>query len=93
MLHLGDLRGIGTVQVNGAEVGSIGYKISVWLDEVYNVKSADGIAVGDGKALFKAFNAGSAELALEDGGRVTMIVTKINQGGAEFQISGPVPGY
>lgn len=93
MLHLGDLRGVGMVQVDGANVGSIGYKISVWFDEAQNLKSAHGVAVGDGKALFKAFNAGAAELSLEGGGRIKMIVTKINQDGAEFQVNGPVPGY
>ncbi len=93
MKHLGELSGAGRIEVKGMPVGSVEYSIDVWLDEQARRKSADGSAQGDMGAIAKAFNAGTAQLFLEGGGSVHIIITKIGVHGAELQISGPVPGF
>ena len=54
---------------------------------------AGGQANGDFGALYKAFNSGEASLALQTGGSVRILVTRLEMTGAEIAVSGPVPGF
>ncbi|MET4041771.1 hypothetical protein ABIC03_003462 [Bradyrhizobium sp. RT6a] len=92
MKHLGSLQGTGRVEVKGLDVGAIDYSIDVWLDNRQR-KSAEGRAEHGINALMAAFNAGTAQLHLERSGTVDIIVTKLGVHGAEFKVSGPVPGF
>lgn len=90
---LGRLQGRGTLEVGGKAVGEIDYKISVW-QEGTGWKQADGSATGSDGGLEQAFAAGKAQLNLQQGGSVSIIVTRIGGGdAAEFRVSGPVPGF
>lgn len=94
MQPIGTLTGTGGLLVDGEIVTSADYEITVWLERPGGLKSANGLLYGDFAQLHKVFEARSADLQLESGETVRIIITQLSTDSpATIQVSGPVPGY
>jgi hypothetical protein len=91
MHRLGMLQGEARLEVNGKDIGTIEYQLSVWQHGAS--KNASGSADGNMEALQRAFEAGAAKINLASGGSIDIVVTSLNGREAEFRVSGSVPGF
>lgn len=84
--------GTGRIEVDGQDLGEARYTIHTYKSG--HMDDASGILRADSGVLWAAQHAKSgAELILEDGGRVTFIISHqhLETGRAQIEISGDVP--
>jgi hypothetical protein len=92
MRILGNLTGKGVVVADGADQGEVDYDIEVFRDGA--MKTAAGTIDGDMPMLARAQSSRTAQLRLEDGSTVSIILTLVRaDGSGTLQVSGPVPGF
>jgi hypothetical protein len=92
MLILGNLTGKGIVVADGTDQGEADYDIEVFQDGA--LKSAEGTIQGDMSMLAKAQSSRAAQLRLENGSTINIILTLVRgDGSGTLQVSGPVPGF
>jgi hypothetical protein len=92
MRTLGNLTGKGTVVADGTDQGDANYDIDVFQDGA--MKSAEGTIRGDMPMLAKAQSSRAAQLRLENGSTINIILTLVRgDGSGTLKVSGPVPGF
>ena len=92
--RLGTLSGMGVLRnPRHADNGTaVRYRLHVFATD--SAKFAEGSFAGDMQELTaRRTSVNPLELVLEDGGTVAVIVSRINEHGVHFQVSGPVPGF
>jgi hypothetical protein len=88
----GNLTGKGVVVADGADQGEVDYDIDVFHDGA--MKTAEGAIEGDMPMLAKAQSSRTAQLRLETGSTISIILTLVRaDGSGTLQVSGPLPGF
>ena len=94
MKHLGRIDGIGRLTANSKDLCETGYSIAVYDRGQFKYKIARGTLEVDTSELLEAFNAGATfAIKLQSGDEVSINITKLIDGGAIFNVTGPVPGF
>ena len=92
MAHLGTLRGSGTLRwLDGS--GSVTYLIDVYSGYEIQLRTAEGIIVGNDDLLIAARHASRRELVLESGDAIAVTIVRhsVGTGRASILADGPVP--
>ena len=97
MRRLGSLDGNGKLVVDDEPLTSVDYQVDVWEDSPGGWKSAEGVLTGEMSALFKALKATSTTIVIESGKAMRVVIRTLSAehplARAEFEVSGPVPGF
>jgi hypothetical protein len=93
MSQIGTLTGTGRVHVDGKFIGGAYYDIEVRKPRF--VIEADGTIKAERATITKIRDAGGADLELEDGGKIRILVQRWNlmDERADVAVSGPIPGF
>ncbi len=78
MTHLYSVQGTGKLIVKDEDFGEVGYEISVF--QARALKEVNGTLYADEAVLYKAFEAQEADLILETGQRLKVLVKSIKVG-------------
>jgi hypothetical protein len=93
MIVVGKLVGSGRVTCKGRISKRFGYSILV-KENPSGRRIARGVLVGPERALQEiAMWRSHAELALQGGESVTILLTRVEKDRGEIEISGPIPGF
>jgi len=88
MLHVGQLIGSGFLYVNENALGAVTYSINLWRQG--ETVGGNGVLSANPAGMAKASMHGSAELEIEDGGRVRICVHEANKARGLFTVSGAI---
>jgi hypothetical protein len=91
MARLGTIKGTGVLVVDQQRFDPINYWFEVKLED--GLRSADGRLTGDRHGLEAALKASSAQLELQDGTPVQIVLTGLDLQGASAVVNGRIPGY